>query len=62
MNTKNTALLLILIIAAIPYVWNGYKFINCDFKSDYKCEVIHGAGVFVPPASWITVWFDGDDK
>ena len=59
MNLKTAFILLA--IAAIPWIWNGVKFANCDFVSDYKCEIIHGAGVFIPPASWITVWFDTDE-
>lgn len=54
------AFLLMLTILITPYIWNGVKFVNCDFKSDYKCEVVHGTGVFIPPASYITVWFDDD--
>lgn len=56
-------LLGILFIAAIlagPWIWNGVKFASCDFEANWKCEVIHGAGVFIPPAAYITVWF-GDD-
>jgi len=43
-------------------VWgiNFSKATDCDFKSDYKCEAIHGFGVVVPPASFVTVWFDTD--
>jgi len=53
-------IVLVFIFGIVPWVWNVVKFTNCDFKSDYKCEVIHGIGVFVPPASIITVWFDDD--
>lgn len=42
------------------WIWNAVKFASCDFESDFKCEVIHGAGVFVPMAAVITVWFDVD--
>ena len=58
-------LLPILIIAAIiltPWFWNAAKFASCDFESDYKCEAIHGMGVVIPPAAFITVWFDDDGK
>lgn len=58
MNGKT--LLIIFVLAATPWIWNGVKFANCDFESDWKCEVIHGAGVFIPPAAYITVWFDTD--
>lgn len=53
---------LIFILLAMPWIWNGVKFVSCDFESDYKCEIIHGAGVFIPPAAYITVWFDDDGK
>ena len=44
------------------YAFNGVKFFNCNFESDYKCEVIHGIGLAIPPAAWVTVWFDDDAK
>jgi len=50
----------VIFLGVVPWVWNGVKFLSCDFKSDYRCEVIHGVGVFIPPASMTTVWFDGD--
>jgi len=58
MNFKT--LFIIFVIAVTPYLWNGYKLSNCDFESDYKCEIIHGIGVVVPPLAFVTVWF-GDD-
>lgn len=58
---KLTTLLIIFAIAITPWVWNAAKFAQCDFESNYKCEIIHGIGLFVPPASWITVWFDTDE-
>ena len=58
---EGIAVLVILSILAAPWVINGIKFTECDFKSDYKCEAIHGAGVVVPPLSWITVWFKSDE-
>ena len=53
---------LIAIIFTIPWLINIYKLVGCDFKSDYKCEAVHALGVFVGPASLITVWFDDDRK
>ena len=50
----------IVILFIVMYVFNIVKFVQCDFETDYKCEVIHAVGVFVPPASLITVWFDTD--
>jgi hypothetical protein len=43
------------------YIYNAVELINCDFKSDYKCEVVHSVGVVVPSTSIITVWFPSDD-
>ncbi len=57
---KLSTLLIIFLLAVTPWVLNAFKFAACDFKSNYKCEIIHGAGVFIPPASFITVWFDTD--
>lgn len=48
-------------LAATPCTWNLIKFLDCDFKPDYKCEAIHAVGVFVPPLSLITFWFASDD-
>jgi len=44
-----------------PYLINAYKLFNCDFASDYTCEVIHGVGVIVAPTSFVTVWFGSDN-
>jgi hypothetical protein len=57
---KLAILNIISILAITPWVWNLVKLTNCDFESSYKCEVIHGLGVVVPPASYITVWFADD--
>lgn len=58
------ALVLIVVVAAFPVSWlvNAYKFASCDFESPFKCEVVHGIGVFVPPSAIITVWVDDDGK
>lgn len=58
MNLKT--LLIVALLVATPYIWNGYKLAGCDFESSYKCEVIHGVGVVIPPTAYITVWFDDD--
>ena len=53
---------IVIIFGFVPYVWNAIKLASCDFSSPYRCEIIHGIGVIVPPASLVTVWFadDGD--
>lgn len=55
--------LLVVLVAVVGiggWVWNAVKLTSCDFESNYKCEVIHGAGLVVPPLSIVTVFF-GDD-
>lgn len=60
---KQLIAILIFVAAFVAaYATNAYKFSECDFESNYKCEVVHGIGVFIPPTSWVTVWFDVDDK
>jgi len=53
-------LILIILLAVTPYTVNGYKLSNCDFESDYKCEIIHGIGVILPPTALVTMWFGSD--
>lgn len=48
-------------VSLIPYAVNIYKLTKCDFSAPYRCEFIHGIGLF-PPASFITAWFDSDEK
>jgi hypothetical protein len=57
---KISIVLIIAIIFASPWLINAYKFANCDFKSDYKCEAIHGIGIIIPPTALITFWFGSD--
>jgi len=52
---------LIILMAWFLWGFNMYKLIECDFESNYKCEVIHAVGVLVPPTSVITVWFGTDN-
>ncbi len=58
---KQTLIALVIIfLSATAWVWNGVKFVACDFGPDYRCEAIHASGVFVPPLSVVTVWFGVD--
>jgi hypothetical protein len=46
---------LVLVFMMIGYIFNGVKFVNCDFEAPYKCEIIHGIGlipVFGPFLGW----------
>ena len=52
--------LIALLIFAACWITNLVKFINCDFETPYKSEVIHAVGVFVPPACVVTVWYRTD--
>jgi len=53
-------LIIFTLLLFTPYFWNGYKLFKCDFESSYKCEIIHGVGLIIPPAALITVWADVD--
>jgi len=57
---KIAVILTVVALAAAPWCINAYKFANCDFEANYKCEIIHGAGVFIPPSALLTVWFGSD--
>jgi len=66
-NQKGFTLIELLIVMlfvciVVTFVWNAIKFSSCDFESNYKCEVVHGAGIIIPPLSIITVWFDDDNQ
>lgn len=52
----------VMLLAVLPWAVNAIKFVQCDFASPYKCEVVHGIGVFIPPTSIITVWFNSDKQ
>lgn len=56
------ALISVLFIALIAISWvvNLVKLTDCDFKADYKCEVLHGVGL-VPAVALVTAWFDTDE-
>ncbi len=59
MMITNARLVIVLIFLS-SWIWNAIKFTSCDFESNFKCEAIHGIGLFVPFSSLITVWFDVD--
>ena len=44
------------------WVWNFSKLMTCDFEPNYRCEVIHGVGLVVPPLSIFTAWVAGDSE
>ena len=47
-------------ICVSTWMINLDEFTHCDFKAPYKCEIVHGIGLF-PPANFITMWFGGDE-
>jgi len=57
-------LLVVVVFVAVvgAWGWNAVKLASCDFHSDYRCEIIHGAGLVIPPLSLGTVWFADDDS
>lgn len=57
---KVIAFVLLLVVVAGSWVANAAKLLACDFEPDYKCEFIHGSGLFFMPLSVVTVWFDDD--
>lgn len=54
-------LLVVSLVIVVSWIWNAAKLTACDFESDYRCEVIHGVGLIVPPLSVVTVWFADDN-
>ena len=50
----------VVLFAAGCWFTNVYKLFYCDFDSNksWKGEIVHAVGVFVPPLSLVTVWFD----
>jgi hypothetical protein len=55
-------ILIIFIVFVAIWITNLLKFLDCDFESNYKCEVVHGVGVFIPPVSVFTAWVKADKE
>ena len=49
------------IIGLLAFVLNIVKLTDCDFAAPYRCEAVHGIGLF-PPAAIVTVWFATDKE
>jgi len=58
---KENILLTVGLFIISSYFVNAYKLVNCDFESPYRCEAIHGIGLF-PVFSLVTVFFESDDE
>lgn len=63
MGKLAAALLPIAFVLAIGVSWVGnlLDLIDCDFESNYKCEVVHTVGL-IPVVSLFTVWVDNDEE
>lgn len=53
-------LLFVLLVVGSWFV-NLTKLVDCDFKSPYRCEVIHGVGL-VPIIAVFTAWVDTNEQ
>lgn len=64
MMPKSAAKFVISFAAVIAIFWiiNLGKLFHCDFESNWRCEAIHAAGVVVPYAAIVTVWFETDGE
>lgn len=63
MNTRTLIVLIYIcfVVAVIgSWITNVVKLTDCDFQAPYKCEVLHGVGIF-PPVALVTAW-SGTDK
>lgn len=47
-------------LVAVCYVNNVLDFVDCDFQAPYKCEIVHGVGVVLPPVSVVTTFVGTD--
>ena len=59
---KLAVLILFVALQFTSYFVNAYKLTQCDFESNYKCEVIHGLGLIPSPISIVTVWVGTDEQ
>ena len=50
-------MLLVYIYIGLCWIVNLVQFFSLDFEPSYKAEIIKGIGIFVVPASGVTVWF-----
>jgi hypothetical protein len=60
MKSLTTIFLFFFVLGLPTITWgvNLYKLTQCDFQESWKGEIIHAAGVIIPPASLITVWLN----
>jgi len=58
---SGTIFLIVMVFVVGCWFANMYKFINCDFESPYRAEVIHAVGIFTP-LSPLTVWVNDEEQ
>jgi len=47
-------IIILFVMSGYGYINNIFELFDCDFESPYKCEVIRGIGIFVPPVGIIS--------
>lgn len=61
-STLGTTIIIILTIAmCIGWGKSIYKLTECDFQPPYKCEILYGIGILVPPIGAFIGWRDISD-
>lgn len=60
MKSVTAIILAVWLVVIVSWVNNVVDFVDCDFKEDYRCEMLHGIGMSVPPTSIVTAWFESD--
>lgn len=54
-----SAIAIFIAINVVTWIINIVKLTDCDFKTPYRCEVLHGVGLF-PPINVVTAWMSTD--
>lgn len=54
-------LLVIIGLAITGWIKSIVNLTSCDFKADYKCEVINTVGTFMPPVGSVVGWLNIED-
>lgn len=53
---------MMIVLTVACWLGNTTKFVACDFESPLNCEIVHGVGLIMPPASIITIFYDTDKE
>ena len=54
------AAIIVIVLAVSGWVMNLVGFIRCDFEAPYRCEVVRGVGIFIPPVGAVAGWVSID--